>query len=191
MNRNLALSIFIAFIPLGVGLISIDFSKGSIPWYSATFLGIGTYGIVIFGFGDLFIKYDVKWGIPTEDIKVEFHFSLWKRLLFLGMSPKLGKIWAEVRYRYGDVPKWRHASIAYWGVKIGVEEPEARDKEIDVRGPSINNYINIWRDLHGRITAIDGNHTILPRQFDFNIRLVRIRDGKILYQYAGSYTDIR
>lgn len=187
----LILGICLTLVALGVALMYTVYpSGGLIIWYlGQAFIVVGILALILFGIACRLITYTIIWRMPVGDIDIEFSLPWWKRLLLLFIPPDLGEISAEVRYRYGDIPSWQHASRTQWIQKVGVEPPVPIGPTIRVTAPVVRTLM-IWEyGIGNNVFAVNIERTRLPSEFDFNIRLVREDNLEVIKEYTDRYTQ--
>lgn len=194
------LGICIALFSVGLALLSFTYALVSLPsayvsssiinayWIAALALMFGApLAFLTFGASRIFIKYKIIWGVPIGDIPITFHLSWLKKFILLGMPLDLGEIRAEVRYRYGEVSGWQHASVAKWKQAIGVESPIILNSKVNIKGAT-HKLISIFElTSNGQIFTVHPDQQALPSPFEYKVSLIRNADEKILDEYYGSY----
>jgi len=171
------LSVFFALIALVVGLSKAELT--ALPWYSQTLLAIAVLWLVLFGILGSLLTYKIAWGLPIAGI-IEIRFTLpqWKRFLRLWSSPQVGRIKAEVRYKYGDMNGWTFPITGDW--------EEENELWIFLSSP-MKKRLEVWvSDPQGNYFTAGINRTVLPERFDVNIRLIA-ESGKVLTQHTIEY----
>ena len=173
--------LLLSLLGISFGLIAIGLTL-SFHYSDALFLflltGIGTASFVVFGIGRLFIKYNVTWGLPVGDIKVGFNLPLWKRIIVLGIPPNLGRIKAEIRYKYGDMTGWTFPIDGDWADEIEVWIPLSKPTE---------KTLTVWiRNPNDSFAQASIPRIPLPEEFEFDIRLIT-EDNKRLARYTDTY----
>jgi len=192
--------ICIALFAVGLALYSFAYTLAYLPavyisssiirayWIASLFFMVGApMAFLFFGASRWIIKYKIIWGVPIGDIPVRFHLNWLKKFLLLYMPLDLGEIRAQVRYRYGEVSGWQHATFANWKQQIGVEEPITLGAKISIRGAT-RKFISIFEATSdGRTVTIHPGCQALPSPFEFKVSLIRNADEKILDEYYCSY----
>jgi len=171
------LSICISLIALGIALVSLygHLIGAYLP------ITIGVLVLFVFGIGRLFIKYDISWGMPIGDIEIKFELSLWKKIILLGIPLNLGKIKAEIRYKYGDTGGWTFPVNGKWAdtneIWVSLERTMAKR-------------LTIWQiNAEFDFLQLDYLETPLHNEFMFDIRIKNEND-EIFSRYTNTYQKV-
>ncbi len=181
MRQLSIVSVFLALIALAVGMSKVD--PTALPWYSKALLAMAALWLILFGILGSRLTYHVGWGLPVAGvIAVSFTLPLWKRVLRLWSPPQVGKVKAEVRYKYGNMTGWTFPITSDWEeeneVWIFLSSPMKKQLEI------------WWCDSQGNCYTPGINRSALSDRFDVNIRLIgengrRLAEHTIEYQKAN------
>ena len=156
----------------------------ALPWYSQAILSIAVLWLILFGILGSQLAYNISWGLPVIGfIEVSFSLPLWKRVLRLWSPPQLGRIKAEVRYKYGDMSGWTFPITGNW--------EDENEVWIFLSSP-MKKRLEVWNsDSQGNCYTADViNRSALSERFDVNIRLIgengkRLGEHTIKYQKAN------
>ena len=195
------LGICFALFSIGFTFFTFTYVLASLPtmyvssftinlyWNTAWVLMIGAPLLfLLFGASRLLIKYKIIRSIPVGgDVSITFYLNWLKKFLLLHIPLDLGEIRAEVRYRYGEVSEWQHATSANWKQRIGVEEPITLGSKISIRG-TMRKFISIFEITpDGQIFTIHPDRQPLPNHFGYKINLIYESNDEDLCEWCGSY----
>lgn len=165
--------IAILFTIFSLGAVLVD----STVWLGSLLLLIAFIGSTMLVFGHfLFRDYNITFEGNYEVI-VKFNFPLWQRILLLGHVPNLGRIKAEVSYKYEGEERWTFPCNAEW---------------IDEQGSwtfvdgECTNVLRSWNEETNLALPLDDIYHPLPNKFILRIKLIQQRGNKQLATWEQS-----